>query len=271
MKVVLFCGGLGTRIRSHSDTVPKPMVNIGHRPILWHLMKYYAHFGHTDFILCLGYQSQVIKEYFLNYREWLSNDFVLSGGGKDVQLLNRDIDNWKITFVDTGVTSNIGQRLKAVEHHLDGEDVFMANYSDGLTDLWLPDYLDSFTRQGAVGSFLAVHSSQSFHVASVDDEGVVSGIQPLSDSEMWINGGFFVFRREIFDYIGEGEELVYEPFHRLIERRQLTAFKHRGFWMAMDTLKEKQVLEDWYALGQAPWEVWKQPVPAAPTPGVGGG
>lgn len=262
MKVVLFCGGLGTRLRAHSETVPKPMVNIGPRPILWHLMKYYAHFGHTEFILCLGYQSEVVKEYFLNYQEWLSNDFVLADGGRDVQLINRDIEDWKITFVDTGLTSNIGQRLKLVEHHLGDDNMFMANYSDGLTDLSLPEYLDGFRRQGTVGSFVAVNSSQSFDVAAVGDEGLVSRMYPLTESDLWINGGFFAFRREIFDVLGEGEELVREPFQRLIERRQLSAHKHRGFWMAMDTFKDKRILEDWYELGQAPWEVWKQPVEA---------
>lgn len=262
MKVVLFCGGLGTRLRAHSETIPKPMVNIGPRPILWHLMKYYAHFGHTEFILCLGYQSEVVKEYFLNYQEWLSNDFVLSAGGREVHLLNRDIDNWKITFADTGPTSNIGQRLKAVRHLLGGDEMFLANYSDGLTDLNLPDYLDGFARRGTVGSFVAVHSSQSFDVASIDDEGIVARINPLSESDLWINGGFFAFRREIFDYMGDGEELVREPFQRLIDSRQLSAYRHPGFWMAMDTFKDKQTLEDYYQLGQAPWEVWKEPARA---------
>ncbi|MGH8900030.1 MAG: sugar phosphate nucleotidyltransferase [Egibacteraceae bacterium] len=265
MKVVLFCGGLGTRLRSYSETVPKPMVNIGQRPILWHLMKYYAHFGHTDFILCLGYKGEVIKDYFLNYREWLSNDFVLSEGGREIHLLNRDIDDWKITFIDTGIKSNIGQRLKAVEHHLDGDEVFMANYADGLTDLWLPDYLDHFMTQDKIASFLAVRSTQSFHVVSVDDAGLVSSIEPFSDSKIWINGGFFVFRREIFDCLHEGEELVFEPFQRLIARQDLYAYQYQGFWMPMDTFKEKQVLDDLYEHGDPPWAVWRRPTPYSST------
>ena len=134
MKVVLFCGGLGMRIREASESVPKPMVHVGDRPILWHVMKYYAHFGHKDFILCLGYRADVIKNYFVNYNEFMSNDFVLSKGGKDVRVFNSDIDDWTVTFVDTGANSNIGQRLKAVERYLDGEEVFLANYSDNLTD-----------------------------------------------------------------------------------------------------------------------------------------
>src|ERR1700728_3624546 len=141
MKVVLFCGGLGLRIRD-TDDVPKPMVQIGYRPILWHVMKYYAHFGHKDFILCLGHRADVIKNYFLNYNECVSNDFVLSQGGKKVDLLNSDIDDWNITFVDTGTGSNIGERLKAVEKYLEGEEEFLANYSDGVTDLPLPAQIE---------------------------------------------------------------------------------------------------------------------------------
>jgi glucose-1-phosphate cytidylyltransferase len=262
MKVVLFCGGLGTRLRDYSESVPKPMAKIGHRPILWHVMRYYAYFGHTEFILCLGYKSEVIKEYFLDYREWLSNDFVLSEGGRRVHLLNRDIDDWEITFVDTGVNTSIGQRLKAVEGYLEGEEVFMANYSDGLTDLWLPDYLDCFLAQKKIASFLAVRSTQSFHVASIDGEGLVTSIDPLSDSGIWINGGFFVFRREMFEYLNEGEDLVFEPFQRLIIAQQLWAYRYHGFWTAMDTFKDKRALDDLYEHGAAPWEVWKNTAPA---------
>ena len=132
MKVVLFCGGLGMRMREYSEAVPKPLVPIGYRPILWHLMKYYAHYGHKDFILCLGYRADAVKNYFLEYNECITNDFVLSEGGKKIEMLNRDIHDWNITFVDTGLMSNIGQRLKAVEEHLHGEEMFLANYSDGL-------------------------------------------------------------------------------------------------------------------------------------------
>src|SRR6187200_987391 len=156
MKVVLFCGGFGMRLREFSESIPKPMVNIGYRPILWHVMKYYAHYGHKDFILCLGHGADFIKNYFLNYNECISNDFVLSGGGKKLQLFNSDIDDWNITFADTGVSSNIGQRLRAVEKYLDGEEMFFANYSDGLTDLPLDLQLNYFKREGRVASFACV-------------------------------------------------------------------------------------------------------------------
>jgi glucose-1-phosphate cytidylyltransferase len=216
MKVVLFCGGLGTRIREYPEPVPKPMITIGYRPILWHVMKYYAHYGHKDFILCLGYKADAVKNYFLNYDECVSNNFVLSNGGKRLRLLNSDIHDWNITFVDTGLSSNIGQRLKAVERYLEGESVFLANYSDGLTDLPLPEYIDHFLSRDKVGSFLAVKPSQSYHVASFDGD-LVKGINPLRSADIWINGGFFAFRTDIFEYMKDGKELVVEPFQRLIQ------------------------------------------------------
>jgi glucose-1-phosphate cytidylyltransferase len=257
MKVVLFCGGLGTRLREYSETVPKPMVTIGYRPIVWHLMKYYAHFGHTEFILCLGYRGDLIKQYFVNYEEWLSNDFQLSGADKNIRLYARDIDSWKITFADTGLHSNIGQRLKAVQRYLGDDPVFLANYSDGLSDLDLGQYLDHFRRQDTIGSFLCVRPSQSFHAVSVGGNGLVQDIRHVGATDLWINGGFFVFKREIFDYVKEGEELVQEPFQRLIDADQLTAYRHQGFWACMDTFKDKQAFDDMNARGEVPWQVWK--------------
>ena len=256
MKVVLFCGGLGLRIREVGDQVPKPMVMLGYRPLIWHVMKYYAHYGYKDFILCLGYRGDLVKQYFLNYNECLSNDFVLSDGGKNLRLMHSDIHDWRITFVDTGSTTNIGQRLKAVEPLLCGEDEFMANYSDGLTDLSLPQHLDYFHQRGAIASFLSVKPNLSYHTVSVDDNGVVTGIQELRYTPLRINAGYFVFRKEIFDYIQPGDELVVEPFRRLVAEKRLIAYEHDGFFMAMDTLKERQMLEDMLAKGNAPWEVW---------------
>lgn len=258
MKVVLFCGGLGLRIRDAED-IPKPMVQIGYRPILWHVMKYYAHFGHKDFILCLGYRADAVKNYFLNYNECLSNDFVLSAGGKNLRLFNSDIDDWRITFADTGIDSNIGQRLKAVEKHLDGEDAFLANYSDGLTDLPLPMQLDHFRQQDKVASFLCVRPNLSYHMVSVEpgSGNLVSGIDAISNGTIRINGGFFIFKNRIFDYIREKEELVNGPFQRLIDEKQLIGYQYDGFWESMDTFKDRRHLESLYASGHAPWEVWK--------------
>jgi len=257
MKVVLFCGGLGMRLREYSDRIPKPMVPIGHRPILWHVMRYYAHFGHKDFIICLGYRSDVIKNYFLNYDECVSNDFVLSEGGRNVHLLNRDISDWKITFAETGTHTNIAGRLMAVREHLHGEDVFLANYADGLSDLPLDVYLDSFLGSRAIAKFVAVRPSASVHVVDVREDGAVAGLRPISDGGIRINGGFFVFRKQIFDYIREGEEIVAEPFQRLVDEKRLVAEKYDGFWVSMDTFKDRQLLEDLCSRGNAPWELWK--------------
>lgn len=257
MKVVLFCGGMGMRLREHADALPKPIVPIGHRPILWHVMKYYAHFGQKDFILCLGYKSAVVKEYFLRYNEAISNDFVMSEGGKRLQLLGTDIQDWTITFADTGLNANIGQRLKAVERYLKGEEVFLANYADDLTDFHLPSMIDHFMNSGKTAAFLCVQPPHTFHVVSMADDNGVSSIQHVSRSGIYINGGYFIFRQEIFNYLEDGEELVEEPFHRLIKEGQLAAYRHDGFWMPMDTFKDKQTLEDMYSRGVAPWEVWK--------------
>jgi len=257
MKVVLFCGGLGMRLREHSESIPKSMVNIGYRPILWHVMKYYAHYGHKDFILCLGYKADSIKDYFLNYNEAVSNDFVLSDGCRKVQLLNSDIDDWKITFVDTGLHSNIGQRLKRVEQHLRSEEVFLANYTDGLTDLPLPRMIEHFHEKGKIASFVSVKPTYSFHVVTRGDDGLVTGIKDLKKTTISINGGYFAFRREIFDYLKPGEELVEQPFDRLIAQKQLISYAYDGFWAPMDTFKDKQQLEDLYSRGESPWAVWR--------------
>src|SRR4029077_14650533 len=195
MKVVLFCGGLGTRMREYSEIVPKPMVPIGYRPIMWHVMKYYAHYGHKDFILCLGYKADIIKNYFRNYDECASNDFVLSGGGKQIELLSSDIHDRRITFVDTCLTANIGQRLKAVEKHLQGEEMFFANYTDGLSDVNLNILVENFRQSKRVASFVSVTPRASFHMISIDGQGIVKNIEHVAKSGTRMNGGFFLFRR----------------------------------------------------------------------------
>jgi glucose-1-phosphate cytidylyltransferase len=263
MKVVLFCGGAGMRLRGYVDDVPKPMVQIGSRPILWHLMKYYAHFGHKDFILCIGYKGCVIKDYFLHYDESVSNDFVWSQGGKKIQFINRDIDDWTITFVETGINATIGERLKAVEPYLQGEEMFLANYGDGLSDLQLPVMVDEFRNSDAVGSLLLVQPTASFDIVGVSPDGKVGQVSPLSRSDIWINGGFFVFRNEIFRYINPGDELVQQPFQRLIDKGALLAHKCTGFWQCMDTFKDKQCLEE-LNQGKAPWKVWNHSPSAIP-------
>src|SRR5215471_1004400 len=255
MKVVLFCGGAGMRLRGYIDDVPKPMVPIGNRPILWHLMKYYAHYGHKDFVLCLGYKGNVIKDYFLHYDEAVSNDFVWSKGGKDVRYLNRDIDDWTITFVETGANANVGERLKAVEPYLKGEEMFLANYGDGLSDAPLPEMIEAFRHTNATAQLLLVQPTASFDIVSVSSGGLVKEVLPLSGTDIWINGGFFVMRRQIFDHMRAGEELIRQPFQRLIEKQALMTYKCSGFWQCMDTFKDKQRLEELNE-NSAPWKVW---------------
>lgn len=257
MKVVLFCGGQGLRMREASESVPKPMVPIGGRPILWHVMKYFAHFGHKQFVVCLGYKGEVIKEFFLTYNEALTNDFVLRDGGRQVELLRHDIHDWEITFVDTGLHTSIGQRLKAVQQHLGGDEAFLANYGDVLTDAPLHTLVENHRASGAVASFLCVKPGYSFHLVQADHDDFVDSVVDTTHSDLRINGGYFVFQPEIFDFIEPGEDLVEEPFARLIEARRLFANKYDGFWAPMDTLKDQQRLEQMVESGNGPWKLWE--------------
>lgn len=257
MKVVLFCGGLGMRLRDYSDSIPKPMVQIGYRPILWHVMKYYASFGHKDFILCLGYKADVIKGYFVDYQEFISNDFVLNGDDQP-HMLASDLEDWKITFVDTGYESCIGERLRRVREHLDGEEMFLANYSDNLTDFELPELISTVEGSDAVAGFITVPPPMSFHITKTDQHGKVEGILESKNADLWINGGCFALRNEIFDFLQEGEELVIEAFARLIEQQRLISVRHTGFWQNMDTFKDRVVLNEMHEHGNAPWQVWNR-------------
>ena len=257
MKVVLFCGGMGMRLYPSTENIPKPLVLVGEKPMLWHLMKYYSHYGHKEFILCLGYKGEQIKKFFLNYDECLSNDFTLLNGGRKRKLLKNDIEDWKITFAETGLHTNIGQRLKAVKHYLEEDDVFLANYSDAVTDMPLTKIVDFFTEKGKVACFVSVKPFNTFHIISSDSEGLVRDMKPIDKSKIRINGGFFVFKKELFKYINKGEELVNEPFHRLIREKELVAYNYDGFWGNMDTYKDKQKLDELTLNDKAPWEIWR--------------
>ncbi|MEO2047120.1 MAG: sugar phosphate nucleotidyltransferase [Pirellulales bacterium] len=257
MKVVLFCGGFGMRLRDYSEETPKPLVNIGYCPIIWHLMKYYAHFGHCDFILCLGYKADCIKKYFLNYDECLTNNFVMEKGGNKVELLSRDIADWRITFAETDILTNIGGRLQSVRENVKNEDVFLANYTDNLSDADLGCLIDKFLKSDAVAGFLSVRPNVTYHLVQTDKHDRVLSVQNAAQAGLWTNGGFFIFRQEIFEYLHDGEELVEEPFQRLIEDGKLVAYRHDGFWACMDTFKEKQQLDDLFMQGKPPWQVWE--------------
>lgn len=256
MKVVLFCGGLGMRMRTSSDSLPKPMMPIGSRPVLWHIMKYYAYFGHTDFILALGHGANAVKEYFLDYQETHSNDFVLTKGGQEVELLSSDISEWRITFVDTGIDTAIGERLRRVRRYLDGDDVFLANYGDVLTDAPMNRIVDDFLQTDAVGSLLAVPPQDSFHVVRITEDGRMTDLEPVADMDMRINGGYFVLRQGIFDYLDEGEDLVMDACVRAAKDGRFRAVRYDGFWAPMDTLKERSALEEMNRVGNRPWAVW---------------
>lgn len=256
MKVVLFCGGLGLRLYPSTENIPKPLVNLGGKPLIWHLMKYYSNFGFDDFILCLGYKGEEIKKYFLEYDECLLSDFVLSNGGRNRKLMGDIGREWSITFAETGINSKIGQRLKTVKKYLKGEKVFLANYSDGITALNLTEQINYFINSKKIGCFISVKPYSSYHAITSNSNGTVLGITPLSQSNLRINGGYFIFRDRIFDYIKDGEDLVEEPFQRLIKQKQLVAYEFNGFWAGMDTFKDKQRLDELYAKGEAPWQVW---------------
>jgi len=277
MKVVIFCGGLGLRMRSSHDSAPKPMMTVGQRPVLWHVMRYYAHFGHTDFILCLGYGANAVKDYFLNYHETHSNDFVLSKGGDQIELLSSDISEWRITFADTGIDTAIGERLRRVRRFLEDDEVFLANYGDVLTDAPLDDIIARLISADAAGSLLAVRPQDSFHVVDIDGESRITNFVPAASMNMRMNGGYFVLRQEIFDYLNEGEDLVMNACVRAANLGRMLATTYDGFWAAMDTLKERAWLEDLYRTGRSPWAVWNNqphnhahPVDAIEVPDING-
>ena len=263
MKVVLFCGGLGMRMRTGPESLPKPMTPIGHRPVLWHVMRYYAHFGHTEFILCLGFGSKSVKDYFLDYRETESNDFVLHHGGSEVEMLETDISDWRITFVDTGIDTPIGERLRRVRPHLGDDEVFLANYGDVLTDAPLDEIIANFTATDAAGTLLAVKPQDSFHVVRLDEDNHLTGLEAVAEMPMRINGGYFVLRQTIFDYLNEGEDLVMHACVRAAAAGRMLAVPYDGFWAPMDTLKERTALETLYSTGQSPWALWRTP-PSTP-------
>jgi glucose-1-phosphate cytidylyltransferase len=256
MKVVLFCGGFGMRMRDGVTNAPKPMAMIGDRPLLWHVMRYYAHYGHTDFVLCLGYGASAVKDFFLTYDETRSNDFVLEGGARQVKLFRTDISDWRVTFVDTGLHSAIGERLRRVRRFVENEEMFLANYADVFTNAPLPDMVSRFEASNAVVSLLAVPPTSSHHVVDVDENGLITQVTPVRDLRQWENGGYFVLRPEIFDHLNEGEDLVEDAIVRLVPQGRALAYQYKGYWSPADTVKERAQMEEMYHRGHCPWMVW---------------
>lgn len=255
MKVVLFCGGYGMRMRSSgADDIPKPMQMVGPRPLLWHVMRYYAHYGHTEFILCLGYGAGHIKDYFLTYQEAASNDFVLHGDR--IELLGNDISDWSITFVDTGLESAIGERLRRVRRYLGSDEYFLANYADVLTDAPLDEMIENYHASGATASMMVVPPQQSFHCVEMRETGEVKGILPVSELSVWVNGGYFVLSQDVFDHLPPGGDLVADACATLAGHGKLLGYRHAGFWRPADTFKERAELDAGYHRGDRPWMVW---------------
>jgi glucose-1-phosphate cytidylyltransferase len=257
MKVVLFCGGLGMRMRDGVTSGPKPMAMVGERPLLWHVMRYYAHYGHRDFILCLGYGASAVKDFFLNYDETRSNDFVLENGARDVQLFSKDISDWRVTFVDTGLNSPIGERLRRVRRFVQDEPMFLANYADVLTNAPLPDMIERFQASSAEAALLAVPPQSSHHVVDIGEDGLITQVTPMRDLRQWENGGYFILRPGVFDVLNEGEDLVEDAImRRLVPQRRVLAYSYKGYWSPADTVKERVQLDEMYHRGNCPWMIW---------------
>ncbi|SFO52455.1 glucose-1-phosphate cytidylyltransferase [Pseudonocardia ammonioxydans] len=255
MKVVLFCGGYGMRMRDGASDLPKPMHPVGPRPLIWHVMRYYAHFGHKDFVLCLGYGAHHIKDYFLHYDETESNDFVLHQG--EVELMGSDIKDWNITFVHTGLDSPIGERLRRVKALVAGEEMFHANYADVLTDAPLDRMVEQFSGTDAVGQLMAVPPQSAFHCVDVTDDGRLDSITTLQEMPLWENGGYLMFRPEVFDYLEKDGDLIGDVCAPLARKGRMSAYRHRGFWQPADTVKERNALEAAYQSGARPWMLWE--------------
>ena len=252
MKVVIFCGGMGIRMGEATERIPKPMIPVGTRPILWHIMKWYASWGHKEFILCLGYQAEVVKEYFLSYNEALGNDFVLVG--KEVELLASDMDDWHITFLDTGVRATIGDRLLATRRYIGTDEIFLCTYGDGLTDAPLDQMIDRLVQSQKTGLFMSVRPRLSYHVVDSDEDGTVRSIETMASADVRINGGFLVLRQRIFDELRPGEDIMDEAA-RLARQGDMITYRYDGFWAPMDTMKDKQDLDAIVEIGNGdiPW------------------
>ena len=258
MKVVIFAGGLGTRISEETDARPKPMVEIGGKPILWHIMKIYSQHGFNEFIICLGYKGYIIKEYFMHY--FLHNsDITIELGNNKVEVHGSNTESFKVTLVDTGLNTKTAGRLKQIKRYLGNED-FMLTYGDGVSDINLKDLFDFHKKHNKIATVTAVQLDARFGGMDLADDGdVVSFREKAKDESKWINGGFFVLRPEVFNYLdGNMNEMMWEdePLEKLSADKQLAAYKHKGFWKCMDALRDKLELEALWQSGQAKWKTW---------------
>jgi glucose-1-phosphate cytidylyltransferase len=258
MKVVIFAGGLGTRISEETDTRPKPMVEIGGKPILWHIMKLYSHYGFNDFIICLGYKGYVIKEYFMNY--FLHNsDISIDLGTNKMEILGTKSDNFKVTLVDTGLSTKTAGRLQQVKKYIGNED-FMLTYGDGVCDINIDELLAFHKKNNKIVTVTSVQPDARFGGMDIAQEGMVNSFREKSRSDaQWINGGFFVLKPEVFNYLEKDMTDVMwedEPIRQITDDKQLIAYRHQGFWKCMDALRDKIELNDLWDTKKAPWKSW---------------
>ncbi|MDR2065100.1 MAG: glucose-1-phosphate cytidylyltransferase [Prevotellaceae bacterium] len=256
MKVVILAGGLGTRLSEATSIIPKPMVEIGGKPILWHIMKIYGSYGFNDFIICCGYKQYVIKEYFANYFRH-NCDMTVNLADNSVQILDNHSEQWKVTMIDTGMNTLTGGRVKRIQKYT-GNESFLLTYGDGLSDINILKSIEEHKKSGKTLSLLAYQPSGRLGVLEIENDGTVcSFLEKPKESGSWINGGFFVCEPELFDYIkGDNEMLEYEPMQRIIQKKQLHAYKHNGFWKPMDTLRDNNELNELWNSGKAPWKIW---------------
>lgn len=258
MKTVILCGGRGTRLGEHGVAVPKALVEIGDRPVLWHLLKLYAHYGLTDFVLCLGYLGEAIKRYFLE-QHWLHADFTLTMNDAGDSVLHRHhsrSENWRITFAETGLDTNTGGRLKSVQSYIGADEEFCVTYGDGLADINLRELLAFHHAHGKLATLTAVNPRSQFGLLQLDAAGTVTEFHEKPVIEQWINGGFFIFHRNVFDYLTDDAILEREPLERLADEGQLMAYRHRGFWKCLDTYKDHLEFNQMWDAGAALWKVW---------------
>lgn len=258
MKVVLFAGGLGTRISEETDARPKPMVEIGGKPILWHIMKIYSQYGFNEFIICLGYKGYIIKEYFMNYFLH-SSDITIELGSNKVEIHGSNTESFKVTLIDTGLNTKTAGRLKQVKKYVGNED-FMLTYGDGVSDVDLKSLLAFHKQNNKIATVTAVQMDARFGGMDLAGNGdVVSFREKAKDKSKWINGGFFVLKPEVFNYLeGDMNDMMWEdePLERLANDNQLAAYRHKGFWKCMDALRDKLELESLWQTNQAKWKIW---------------
>ncbi|MBI3036802.1 glucose-1-phosphate cytidylyltransferase [Candidatus Woesearchaeota archaeon] len=257
MKVVILCGGKGTRFREYPEEIPKPLAVIGGKPILWHLMKTYSHYGYKDFILCLGYKGDMIKKYFIE-EEWRASDFTMNLKNRQKQTLAAgEEEDWNITFADTGLETNTGGRIKRIEKYIPQGEDFFATYGDGLANIDIRQLLEFHKKKGGIATITCLRPYSQFGIVEIDDNSsAVTSFKEKPRLDYWINGGFFVFKKEIFNYLGDNDVLEQKPFETLAAKKEIAAYKFEGFWQCMDTFKDYQSFNELWEKG-APWKVWR--------------